>query len=294
MTEEAARPDGPTGDELAAQAEAEARAETAALFSAEAVRDGRSSRPETCPFLRSEPEPGRLDVPIESPDPSNRCLAFGGPKPQSERQQELVCLGAGHVDCPRYLRGQVFAREVPLARPPRVLLRPAVIGAFAVLIASAAAAFTFVLLRGGISIPTAAPHQSGTAIAAVSPSPGPSPIVTPFVTPDLTPAPTATPVPSPSPSREPSPSPSPSPEPSPSPSPAPTPTPRPSSDRYALLEPCPDRPDCYIYTVRSGDNLSSIAGYFGVSLATVYELNPDLRTTPLRAGMEIVLPPPTR
>lgn len=294
MTEEAARPDGPTGDELAARAEAEARAEAAALFATEAVRDGRSPRPETCHFLRSEPESGRLDAPIESPDPSNRCIAFGGPKPQSDRQQELVCLVTGHVDCPRYLRGQVFAREIPLARPPRVLLRPAVIGAFAVLIASAAAAFTFVLLRGGISLPTAAPHPSATA--AVSPSPAPSPAVTPVASPLPTSAPTATPMPSPSPSREPSPSPSPSPAPSalPPASPSPAPTPRPSSDRYALLEPCPDRPDCYIYTVRSGDNLSSIANFFGVPLATVYELNPELRTTPLRAGMEIVLPPATR
>jgi hypothetical protein len=60
------------------------------------------------------------------------------------------------------------------------------------------------------------------------------------------------------------------------------------------LEPCPDRPDCYIYTVRSGGNLVSIANYFGVPLETVYELNRWVRTTGLRAGQELILPPPTR
>jgi LysM repeat protein len=61
-----------------------------------------------------------------------------------------------------------------------------------------------------------------------------------------------------------------------------------------LLEPCPDKPDCWIYTIRSGDNIYSIARYFGVPEATVRELNPWLATTPLRAGQQLILPPPTR
>jgi spore germination protein YaaH len=74
-----------------------------------------------------------------------------------------------------------------------------------------------------------------------------------------------------------------------------TPTPRPSSDRYALLEPCPDRPDCYIYVVRSGDNLQSIASYFGVPYARVLELNPSISDPALiTKGDRIILPPPTR
>jgi spore germination protein YaaH len=68
----------------------------------------------------------------------------------------------------------------------------------------------------------------------------------------------------------------------------------PSSDRYALLTPCGDAPDCLIYTIRSGDNLVSIASYFGVPFDTVTELNPWTRTTQLVAGQELRLPPPTR
>jgi len=109
-------------------------------------------------------------------------------------------------------------------------------------------------------------------------------------------APTPSPAISPSPSAFSSVTPtiSPSPAPTPSPTVNATPSPRPTSDRYALLEPCPNEPDCWIYIVRAGDNLVSIANYFGVSLDRVYDLNPWARTTPLRAGQELVLPPPTR
>ncbi len=76
------------------------------------------------------------------------------------------------------------------------------------------------------------------------------------------------------------------------PSPSAAVTPHPSSDRYALLAPCPDRADCYVYTIRAGDNLFSIANYFGVQLADVYRLNPWARTSGLHAGLELRLPPP--
>jgi LysM repeat protein len=61
-----------------------------------------------------------------------------------------------------------------------------------------------------------------------------------------------------------------------------------------LLEPCPDEPRCWIYTTRRGDNLFSIANYFGVPLEAVYARNPWTRTESLRAGRELRLPPPTR
>ena len=46
--------------------------------------------------------------------------------------------------------------------------------------------------------------------------------------------------------------------------------------------------------VVGGDNLFSIANYFGVSLEAVYDRNPWTRTSSLRAGQELRLPPPTR
>jgi LysM repeat protein len=49
-----------------------------------------------------------------------------------------------------------------------------------------------------------------------------------------------------------------------------------------------------MYRVRRGDNLFSIANYFGVPLASIYARNPWLRGTGLRAGQQLRLPPPTR
>ena len=49
-----------------------------------------------------------------------------------------------------------------------------------------------------------------------------------------------------------------------------------------------------IRTVRRGDNVYSIARYFGVSQDSIYSRNPWLRNTGLRAGQELRLPPPTR
>jgi hypothetical protein len=80
----------------------------------------------------------------------------------------------------------------------------------------------------------------------------------------------------------------------PTPAPSAAPTARPTSDRYALLTRCGNEPDCWIYVVRSGDNLVSIANYFGVPLEVVYERNPWAETTRLVAGQELRLPPPTR
>ena len=71
----------------------------------------RSQNPLICPFLRAVDDDDRLLVPIEAPDALNRCAALHDPIPQSLRQQELVCLTSGHVNCPRYLRGALVAGE---------------------------------------------------------------------------------------------------------------------------------------------------------------------------------------
>ena len=60
----------------------------------------RSPDPDVCPFFRRQVD-GTLFAPLNSPDEENVCAAIGVPKPQSARQQELVCLTAAHADCPR-------------------------------------------------------------------------------------------------------------------------------------------------------------------------------------------------
>jgi LysM repeat protein len=250
--------------------------------------EGRSPLATTCPFLRSEAF-GQLQPPNEWPDPANRCAALDEPQAPSARQQELVCLTLAHANCPRYLRGSLLARQAALAMPRTRTLTGAIFGAILILIASSAASFAFVLSRGGLEIPVASPGvanevaavspstppPSSTAVAVV-PSPSPEPSVEPSIEPSL--APSEPPL-SPPPTK---------------PSQTPTPTPRPTSDRFALLDPCPDTPNCYVYTIRAGDNLYSIANYFGVSLQRVYQLNPWTRTSSVRPGRELILPKPTR
>lgn len=239
-----------------------------------------------CRFFAAELADGTIVPPNPFVTAGNRCVAFGDPLPQSSRQQELVCLTSAHVNCPRYLRGLlVEATPPPPAR--REPVSPAVIGAALVLVAAIAASFGFLAVRGGfaldLSAGSAAPSQ--VFVAAV-PSPTPSP------TPAPTPSPTLSPTPSPSPSVTPSPTPSPTPV----PTPQPTPTPAPTSDRFALLTRCPDdASDCWIYVVRAGDNLRSIANYFGVSYERILDMNPQIDDpTTIHAGDRIRIPTPTR
>ena len=262
----------------------------AATIAALADPATRSPKPDTCPFLRTIDEAGAAAAPIEQTDPANRCVAVGEPAPQSRRQQELVCLTSGHNNCPRYLRGAVFAADTLAPSTVRRSPSAPVIASALLLLAAASMSVGFLLVRGGFDIPVASPGASGVAVASATPnpsiatSPEPSP-ATSTLPPTPTPsaqAPIATPTVQP---------PTPAP---PSPTPPP-PTPASTSDRYLLLEPCPGTADCWIYTVRSGDNLVSIANYFGVNYDTVLDMNPSIGDpTTIRAGDDIRMPPPTR
>ena len=172
----------------------------------------------------------------------------------------------------------------------------------AVLAVSAGVSFGFVVQRGGIDLPPSASASAAAVVASSRPLPvvtpsatGPAATSTPVATPEVT-APSsqapATEPPSQPPSVEPSASSAPTTTPSSSATPsAPT---VPSASRLAVLKPCTGQSGCYVYTIRSGDNLFSIAHWFGVPLATVYRMNPTLKTTGIHAGMQIKIPTPTR
>jgi hypothetical protein len=252
----------------------------------------RSPDPGVCPFFRREVD-GKLFAPLHEPDESNRCAAIGIALPQSDRQQELVCLRSAHADCPRYLRGAgTLGGSIPGRRPGAV--PRATLAALLVLVLSAGISFGFVVQRGGIDLPIVLTTPEPTDVAVVA-TPPPAVSFEPTLVPSL--QPTAVASPSPEPTASPTLEPTASPEPAPTatPTPRPTATPRPTSDRYALLRPCPDRKDCWIYTVRSGDNLYSIANYFGHRLSTIYAWNPRYAEgARLRRGDQIRMPPPTR
>jgi hypothetical protein len=270
----------------------------------------RSHAPGVCPFLRAEVD-GALVAPANRPREGQACIAIGAPRPQSTSQQELVCLRAAHADCPRYQRGSLVppatvARSVPAM--PRATL-----AALLILVLSAGISFGYVVQRGGLDMPVASPSTSGGMLAAASPSPEPtrvpasvpaatpgaslaiaSPASTPSTSPStsLSPSPVVAATPTAAPTATPTTAPTARPTASPTPKPKPTATTR--SNRYKLLAKCPDRDGCWIYRVRSGDNLFSIAKYFGHSLSTLYAWNPQYPSTRLKVGAEIRMPPPTR
>ena len=262
----------------------------------------RSPDERICPFLRAVADDDGLGFPVESPDAANRCAAMRDAVPQSLRQQELVCLTPTHVNCPRYLRGAAVASEAvaPTVRP-KAILTPAISAALVILALSFGASVVFGLANGGLAMPSKAaatpPAASATALAVGSSPATPVATVAPTVVATTAPsssvAPSATPSPA-GPSPAPTATPVASSPPAPVPSGATAATPAPTSGRYKLLTACPDKPDCWVYRIRSGDNLYSIAKYFGVRLSTVKALNPWTRTTRLKSGQKLILPTPTR
>jgi hypothetical protein len=262
----------------------------------------RSPDPSVCPFLRRDTGDALL-APFSSPSDDQACVAIGSARPQSLRQQELVCLRVAHADCPRYLRGAMVGDSAPRARAVPTVPR-ATLAALLILILSAGISFGFVVQRGGIAMPVVGAGESPLAIVATPTPQATEPSASSGAPASITTVPSGEPSvvgaasPTPVPTLAPTPSQAPTPSPSPTVQPTPTPTPatgaKPKSDRYKLLEACPDRSDCWIYTVRSGDNLYSIAHYFGHPLSTIYAWNPQYPDKHLRVGDEIRMPPPTR
>ena len=158
------------------------------------------------------------------------------------------------------------------------------------LVAAASMSVGFLLVRGGFDLPVTSPGASEVAVApTASPQPTPSPAASAPAPSD----PSAIDPTAPAASQPPTPAPT-APPATPA-SPATPPPSAPSSDRFALLEACPVAPDCWVYTVRPGDNLVSIVNYFGVPYDTVLDMNPQVGDpTTIRAGDEIRMPPPTR
>jgi nucleoid-associated protein YgaU len=145
------------------------------------------------------------------------------------------------------------------------------------LVLALVAASAFVALRGGIDLAAApggvASPSALTADATATPSPRPTSRAT---------AARPSPVPTVSPALG-----------TPAPTPVATPAATPVDPRYAGLKACPDRPDCYLYVVRRGDTLSSIAAFFGVSLRAVRDLNEEIENPSIiRVGQRIRVPGP--
>ena len=62
-------------------------------------------------------------------------------------------------------------------------------------------------------------------------------------------------------------------------------------DPFVRLDPCPDEPGCFLYTVVSGDSLAGIAARYGVSIEDIRDQNPGM-PRPLDVGQVIELPHP--
>lgn len=62
-------------------------------------------------------------------------------------------------------------------------------------------------------------------------------------------------------------------------------------DQGTAIGPSFDRSGMISYTVRSGDNLSSIASYFGISINTIINANPGVKANALRVGQTLNILP---
>jgi LysM repeat protein len=236
-----------------------------------------------CPFLSAIDLDDRVRQALPTPDTANRCLSTGEAVAPSARDQRALCLTADHPECVRFVRATHRSRE-PEAGPAsgRRLSGP-ILAAVAVLILAAALAGISLLANGDLSVgvggasPTPSASASGGAAAAAA-TVAPAVTTAPTVPPTATPGPTAAVAAATSAPATPA-------------RPTPTPTPRPK--KYPGLTPCPGAADCYIYVVKSGDALGTIADRYGLGLDEVLARNPSIRDPGLIVrGQKIRLPTP--
>ncbi len=218
----------------------------------------RSPDDRICPFLRAVAADDHLGFPVESPDAANRCASMHEAVPQSLRQQELVCLTSNHVNCPRYLRGAAeTAAVVPVARgPPEGRHDPGhqcradhpgavirSIGRVRTRQRRARRCRRALPSRRRAPRPRRSPRRPTASPASSSPRPRVVGRRVAEPRADAGPVGHAHPVAERHTRSRP---------PVASASAATGPTPTPTSSRYRLLKPCPNKPNCWIYTVRAG------------------------------------------
>lgn len=253
------------------------------------VRVGRRTRGGGGRGGRSTPIPGLVPVPhapimptssgeptgdADQPGPSTAVVSGGpadlAPEPTTPSEPTTPPgTAARPVPIAPMLRSTGARQARPGSRPIPTIV------AGGILVAALVVAFAFATIRGGLALPGGGPGASDVAATSMAPSPTPEPTVEPTPSPSPTPEPTATPIPTSE--------------------PAVTSTPAASlPPAYVGLEPCPDRPDCYLYRIRSGDTLTAIAGRFGITLKTLRAANPEIEDPSLiHVGDVIRIPLPT-
>jgi LysM repeat protein len=166
-----------------------------------------------------------------------------------------------------------------------IVLRPATAAAWLIFLAAVLVVIAVLTARGGLTLPAVATASPG--VAGASPS-----LAEPSATAPATAG--ASPTLSASPSTSPSASPSPVPTASPTPSPSPSASTPFSPDQLAVLKPCPGKPACYQYRIKSGDNLHNIATFFGLTYPALLAANPQI-TNPsiIHVGQLVIVPFPT-
>ena len=152
---------------------------------------------------------------------------------------------------------------------------------------------TSTVATADLATSTVAPTMEPTRTSLPAPtstSPAPTSTSSPTVAPTSTPTSTPTATESPTPTSTPSPTPTSTPTATATDTPEPTPTLEPTETPTAEALPSAEAsPTPFIYVVKSGDNLYTIAQNFGVTVDDIMEAN-NLTSNRLRVGQTLIIP----